>query len=156
MDNRRRTKRLDLAGEILLKEIGGESFETVEITITDASRDGVGFSTNKQLTIGANYEANLTIWTKEVLHVFIQIVRASKNGDTFHYGSMFVGMPEDMKARIDVYSTIQEYNEKKWRKLIGCDFKAQCRDGTALSFFVLKLFQFFQDGIVVHGSCNFI
>ena len=112
MDNRRRTKRLDLAGEILLKEIGGESFETVEITITDASRDGVGFSTNKQLTIGANYEANLTIWTKEVLHVFIQIVRASKNGDTFHYGSMFVGMPEDMKARIDVYSTIQEYNEK--------------------------------------------
>ncbi len=106
MDNRRRTKRLDLAGEILLKEIGGESFETVEITITDASRDGVG----------ANYEANLTIWTKEVLHVFIQIVRASKNGDTFHYGSMFVGMPEDMKARIDVYSTIQEYTEKNGDK----------------------------------------
>ena len=38
MDNRRRTKRLDLAGEILLKEIGGDNVETVEITITDASR----------------------------------------------------------------------------------------------------------------------
>ena len=112
MDNRRRTKRLDLAGEILLKEIGGESFETVEITITDASRDGVGFSTNKQLTIGANYEANLTIWTKEVIHAFLEIVRIEMHEDYFEYGAIFVGMPEMDSKRIEIYQQVERLTKE--------------------------------------------
>ncbi|MBO4456893.1 MAG: PilZ domain-containing protein [Butyrivibrio sp.] len=109
MEDRRKNRRLELSGEIIIKEIGGNKYETVEIKITDCSRDGVGFSTPTQLTIGANYEANLTIWTKEVLHVFIQIVRATKADDkNFHYGGLFIGMPEDMKMRIDVYETVKD------------------------------------------------
>ena len=112
MEDRRRSKRLDLSGEILIKELGGNSVETCEIKITDASSAGIGFSTDKQLTIGDNYEANLTIWTKEVLHVFIQIVRAKKDGDTYHYGGSFIGMPEDVKKRIDVYELVEDEKVK--------------------------------------------
>ena len=85
MEERRRSKRLDLSGEILIKELGTNTATSCDIKITDASSAGIGFTTDKQLTIGDNYEANLTIWTKEVLHVFIQIVRAKKVDDIYHY-----------------------------------------------------------------------
>lgn len=112
MEDRRKNKRLELTGEIILKELGTESIEACEIKITDASSTGMGFSTDKQLTIGNNYEAKLTIWTKEVLHVIVQIVRASKENDTFHYGGLFIGMPEEVKQRIDVYELVEDEKRK--------------------------------------------
>ena len=75
MLEKRKNKRLELSGELILTQMGasGES-EKATIEITDCSKDGLGFSTDAQLTIGNNYGANLTLWTKEVLHVFIQTV----------------------------------------------------------------------------------
>ncbi|WP_026651791.1 PilZ domain-containing protein [Butyrivibrio proteoclasticus] len=108
MEEKRRAKRLDLAGEILIKELGSSEQKAVDIKITDASTSGIGFSTEKQLTIGDNYESNLTLWNKEVIHVFIQIVRAVKEGDVYHYGGIFIGMPEDVKMRIQVYETVED------------------------------------------------
>ena len=111
MNEKRKHKRLELSGEILIKHLGGNGDATpAQIDITDASRDGIGFSSDKQLTIGDNYEANLTIWTKEVLHVFVQIVRAEKEPDRdfFHYGGIFIGMPDADKMRIEVYETVQD------------------------------------------------
>ena len=109
MEEKRRSKRLDLTGELLLTQLGatGEP-EKADIEITDCSRDGLGFSAGVQLTIGNNYEANLTIWTKEVLHVFVQIVRAAKIDDGFHYGGIFIGMPDSDKMRIEVYETVED------------------------------------------------
>ena len=112
MEERRRSKRLELSGEILLNELGSGEIETCDISITDCSSTGLGFTSDKQLVIGNNYEANLTIWTKEVLHVFIQIIRASKEENGFHYGSLFIGMPEDVKKRIDVYETVEDEKKK--------------------------------------------
>ncbi|AOZ96088.1 PilZ domain-containing protein [Butyrivibrio sp. INlla18] len=112
MEERRKGRRLDLTGEIIIKELGGDA-EAVDIKITDASTEGLGFISDKQLVIGDNYEANLTIWTKEVLHVFVQIVRAEKRDDGFHYGGMFVGMPEDVKVRIKVFETVEEEKAKQ-------------------------------------------
>ncbi|SHN54148.1 PilZ domain-containing protein [Butyrivibrio hungatei DSM 14810] len=112
MEERRKGRRLDLSGEIIIKELGGDA-ETVDIKITDASTAGLGFVSDKQLVIGDNYEANLTIWTKEVLHVIVQIVRAEKRDDGFHYGAMFVGMPEDVKVRIKVFETVEEEKAKQ-------------------------------------------
>ncbi len=112
MEERRKSRRLDLTGEILIKELGTNEVHNVDIHITDASSSGIGFSTNQQLTIGHNYEAKITIWTKEVLHVIIQIVRASKEDDVFHYGGLFIGMPEDVRKRIDVYETVEEEKAK--------------------------------------------
>ena len=112
MDDRRRSRRIDLSGEIIIKEIGSQKEETVDIKITDASSVGVGFITQKQLTIGDNYEANLAIWTKEILHVFIKIIRASVDEDGYHYGGLFIGMPEDVKQRIDVYEIVEDEKAK--------------------------------------------
>ena len=61
MEEKRRSKRLALNGEIVIKEMGSELAETTEIEITDASSTGLGFKTDKQLTIGNNYEAHITI-----------------------------------------------------------------------------------------------
>ena len=112
MEERRKGRRLDLTGEIIIKELGGDA-EAVDIKITDASTEGLGFISDKQLVIGDNYEANLSIWTKEVLHVIVQIVRAEKRDDGFHYGAMFVGMPEDVKVRIKVFETVEEEKAKQ-------------------------------------------
>lgn len=109
MEDRRKNKRLDLSGEIVIKELGGSSDgKAVKIEILDASTEGIGFTTNEQLMIGANYETNLTFWTKETFHVFVQIVRAWKEGDTYCYGGMFIGMPEDVKMHIGVYATVED------------------------------------------------
>lgn len=109
MEDRRKNKRLELSGDIVIKEItSGPKADTVEIEIIDASTEGIGFTTDKQLMIGANYEANLTLWTKETVHVFVQIVRAWKEGDTYCYGGMFIGMPEDVKMHIGVYGTVED------------------------------------------------
>ncbi len=112
MEERRRGKRLELSGELVLKELGAASGESVEITITDASTMGIGFSTHKQLTIGDNYEANLVLWNKEKIHVFIQVVRAVQEDDLYHYGGLFIGMPEDVKMRIQVYETVEDEKAK--------------------------------------------
>lgn len=111
-EERRRGKRLELTGEIALKELGSTGGETVEITITDASTVGMGFSTQKQLTVGDNYEASLVLWNKDKIEVFVQIVRAEKIGDLYHYGGVFIGMPEDVKMRIQVYETVEDEIEK--------------------------------------------
>jgi hypothetical protein len=109
MEDKRKHKRLALSGELILKQLGGAGeAETAQIEITDCSRDGLGFSTDAQLTIGDNYEANLTLWTKEVLHVFVQIVRAAKVENGFHYGGIFIGMPDSDKMRIEVYETVRD------------------------------------------------
>ena len=114
MEDKRKHKRLELTGEIMLKELGGTGEATpAQIEIHDCSTDGIGFTTDAQLVIGHNYEANLTLWTKEVLHVFIQIVRASKEGDVFHYGGIFIGMPDADKMRIEVYETVEDQLKEK-------------------------------------------
>ena len=108
MEEKRKHKRLELSGELIVQHMGTGEHETFQIEITDCSRDGIGFSTDTQLVIGDNYEANLTLWTKEVLHVFIQIVRAAKIDDGFRYGAIFIGMPDADKMRIEVYETVED------------------------------------------------
>ena len=114
MEDKRKHKRLELSGEILMKELGAAGDgETVEIEIHDCSRDGIGFTTDKAFTIGSNYEANLTLWNKDKIHVFIQIVRATKEDDLYHYGGIFIGMPDQDQMRIQVYETVQDELEKE-------------------------------------------
>ncbi len=109
MEERRKNKRLELTGELIINQLGGDGeVKRANIDIVNCSRDGIGFNTDNQLVIGDNYEADLTIWTKEVIHVFIQIVRAAKLENTFNYGGIFIGMPDADKMRIEVYETVEE------------------------------------------------
>lgn len=113
MEEKRKHKRLELSGELIVKHMGTGEHEAYQIEITDCSKDGIGFSTDAQLVIGDNYEANLTLWTKEVLHVFVQIVRAAKTDSGFHYGCIFIGMPDADKMRIEVYETVEDQLKEK-------------------------------------------
>jgi hypothetical protein len=109
MEEKRRHKRLELSGEILIKEIGGDmDAELAQIEITDCSRDGIGFITEKALTIGSIYQAKLTLWNKDRIDVFIQVVRASKEEEAFQYGGIFIGMPDADQMRIQVYETVSD------------------------------------------------
>ncbi len=111
MEEKRRTERSELQSRLMIKRLDNEEAgEEVNIQITDVSIGGVGFTCNKTLEIGAIYESFLEIWTKEVLHTFLEIVRIEKKGDTYFYGSLFVGLPEMDAQRIGIYQTVTKMN----------------------------------------------
>lgn len=110
MEERRKNKRLSLEGKIIIKRLdSSERGKEANIDIIDVSRTGVGFNCAEALTIGAVYECKLTLWTKEVLDAFLEIVRIEKREDTFVYGAIFIGMPDGDLDRISVYETVTEY-----------------------------------------------
>lgn len=114
MEERRKSSRRELVSKLIVKRLDGSvENEEVEIDIVDVSKTGVGFTCDRALEIGAVYEAYLRIWTQEVLHAFVEIVRIEKKRAHFSYGGIFVGMPEMDAARIEVYDTIETINEKK-------------------------------------------
>lgn len=112
MQEKRKNKRTELLSKLVIKRLDGSGVEEVGIEVNDVSKTGVGFSSDKPLTIGAVYESYLTIWTKEVLHAFIEIVRIEKTGNRFTYGAIFIGMPEMDAARIEVYQTVEDETSK--------------------------------------------
>lgn len=113
MEERRKCRRTKLQSAIVMKQINGEGEEEVGIDIVDVSKSGVGFNCDRVLAIGAVYEAYLTIWTREVLHAIIEIIRIEKKEDTIAYGAIFVGMPEIDAMRISVYQTVEELSDGK-------------------------------------------
>lgn len=107
MEERRRSQRMELKSKLVAKRLDSDESRELEIDITDVSKTGVGFGCSEALTIGAVYEAFLTIWTKEVIHAFIEIVRIVKKEEGgYQYGGIFVGMPEIDAHRIEVYETV--------------------------------------------------
>lgn len=107
MDERRKAKRIELDGILMLKRLDGGAAEEVAIDIIDVSSIGIGFECNKPLTIGAMYEISLTLWTKDVIDCCIEIIRITKEDSTFAYGAMFIGMSEMNKKRIEIYDTVE-------------------------------------------------
>lgn len=113
MEERRKNKRLELSSKLIMKRIDGDTISETAISVTDVSKTGVGFTCGEVLTIGAVYESYLTIWTSEVLHAFLEIVRIEKIENTFQYGAIFVGMPEMDANRIEIYDTVKQMEEKE-------------------------------------------
>lgn len=109
---RRRNRRMELESRLIIKRLdSGTEEEQVAIQVADVSKTGLGFSCTLPLEIGAVYEAYLTIWTKEVIHAFVEIIRIEKMEDTFKYGGIFIGMPEMDAARIEIYDTVNNQDE---------------------------------------------
>lgn len=108
MQERRKSKRSPLQSTLVIKRIDESVAEEVAIEICDVSKGGIGFTCNEILQIGTIYESYLTIWTKEVLHAFVQIVRIEMKDSGYTYGASFVGLPEMDASRIAVYQTINE------------------------------------------------
>ncbi|MBQ9513327.1 MAG: PilZ domain-containing protein [Lachnospiraceae bacterium] len=111
MEEISKRKRIELSGRLVMKRLnpGGEpETQSVFIDVQDLSAQGIGFNCDQSLTLGHIYEAYLTIWTKEVLHVFIQLVRGEQLEEGFNYGAIFIGMPEGDSMRIEVYETVSD------------------------------------------------
>lgn len=109
MEERRKNKRTELQSRLLINRLDdGVTNKEVEIDICDVSKTGVGFNCKEVLSIGAVYESYLTIWTQEVIHAFLQIVRIELKNDGYGYGAVFIGLPEMDASRIEVYQTVSE------------------------------------------------
>jgi len=108
MEERRRSKRTDLKSKLLVKRLDSGEQEEIGVDVKNVSKTGIGFYCDDILDMGAVYEAYLTIWTKEVIHAFIEIVRIEKVVDTYEYGGLFIGMPEIDLQRIDVYNVVND------------------------------------------------
>ena len=108
MDERRRDKRTDMPSKLVIKRLDGGEGRQVSIEITDVSKSGIGFECAEQLQVGEVYESFLTIWTKEVIHAILQVVRIGQKDGMYSYGAVFVGMPDMESARIGVYQTIED------------------------------------------------
>ena len=108
MNERRKTKRSELSSRLIIKQLDGSGEQEVAIEVEDISKTGIGFTSIEALTIGTVYEGYLTIWTKEVIHAVLEIVRIEKKGDTISYGASFVGMPELDAFRIETYQTVEQ------------------------------------------------
>lgn len=108
MEERRKSKRMELQSKLLVSRLDQKEAREVHIDVMDVSKSGVGFTCKEPLTIGAVYEGYLTIWTQEVIHAFMEIVRIAKQKDTFEYGAIFIGMPEMDASRIEVYRMVEE------------------------------------------------
>ncbi len=112
MEERRKSPRRELQSTILIKRLDKTEPDQVQIDILDVSTSGIGFKTGEKLEIGAIYESILTIWTKEQLHTFLEIVRIELNDDgSYTYGAYFVGMPELESVRIDIYNLFENANK---------------------------------------------
>ena len=93
---------------VVIKRLDGEKQSEVTIEIIDVSKDGLGFKCNEVLGIGEVYESYLTIWTKEVIHAFLRVVRIELKDEEYIYGATFIGMPEMDASRIEVYQTVND------------------------------------------------
>lgn len=108
MEERRKSKRTEMSSRLMIKRLDGGENKEVAINIVDLSKDGIGFECAEALAIGEVYESYLTIWTREVLHAFLRIVRIELKQGGYFYGAVFVGMPEMDSARIEVYQTVND------------------------------------------------
>lgn len=107
MEERRKGRRMELEAKLLIKNLNGSGAEEVTIEISNVSKSGVGFVCESPLNIGAVYEAFLTIWMKESIHAFLEIVRIEKIEDNkYSYGAIFIGMSEMDTKRIEVFDTM--------------------------------------------------
>lgn len=113
MEERRKSRRMELDAKLMVKRLNGEGNEEVIIEVIDLSTTGIGFNCKQPLMIGTVYEAYITIWTKEVIHAFIEIVRSVKEVNVFQYGGIFIGMPEMDTKRIETYETVLEQQERQ-------------------------------------------
>ena len=88
--------------------------EEVGIEVLDVSKTGVGFICDRPLEIGAVYETNLKIWTDEVIHAFLKVVRIEQTEEERYIcGTIFIGLTELDARRIEVYDLMTSIKEEE-------------------------------------------
>lgn len=111
MEERRRSRRLPLDVALELERIDHQGITTlkyVHIEVQDLSKAGLGFHAEQELSVDSFYNVNLEIWTKEIIHTIIKIVRCKQRDGFYEYGAQFVGMTEADALKIQIYQMLDE------------------------------------------------
>ena len=114
MIEKRNSRRMSLSAHLLIKNMNDASSkeEETEIEVLDVSKTGVGFMCDTPLSIGAVYETKLTLWTDEIIHAFLKVVRIEQTQDERYIcGTIFIGLPEINAKRIEVYDLFNRIDE---------------------------------------------
>lgn len=105
-EERRKHRRMGLSASLLIRNLSGTE-ENVQIEVINVSKTGIGFICESELSTDTIYEAYLTIWMKESIHAFIQVVRTEKLDDgIYRCGAVFIGMSEMDSIRIEVFDAM--------------------------------------------------
>lgn len=115
MEEKRKDRRMGLSAKLLIKNMNDDSVKAdeVEIEVLNVSKTGVGFICNTPLSIGAVYETHLKIWTDEVIHSFLKVVRIEQTEDERYIcGTIFMGLPEMNAKRIEIYEMLDRIENK--------------------------------------------
>lgn len=115
MEEKRMDRRMSLSAKLLIKNMNDDSVKAdeVEIEVLNVSKTGVGFICNTPLSIGAVYEAHLKLWTDEMIHAFLKVVRIEQTEDErYMCGTIFMGLPEMNAKRIEIYEMLDRINDK--------------------------------------------
>lgn len=116
MEERRRSKRLELDVSLELERLDRDGITTlkyVHVDINDLSRSGIGFNAEQELEIGSFYNTKLEIWTKEVIDTIVKVVRKNKTDKGYNYGGTFVGMTDPDSLKIEIYQMFEEVRRKE-------------------------------------------
>lgn len=109
----RRARRIDLESTLMVKRIDNGMDEDITISIQDISKSGIGFVCKEELELDAVYESYITIWTKEVIHTLLKIVRKVEKEEGCLYGAIFMGLSDVDTFRIEVYDMIDREKQKE-------------------------------------------
>lgn len=115
MEEKRDGRRMSLSAKLLIKNMGNDAAkeEEVAIDVLDVSKSGVGFICDTPLDIGAIYETFLKIWTDEVIHAFLKVVRIEQTKEEKYIcGTIFIGLPEMESTRIEVCDLVDRLKEE--------------------------------------------
>ncbi len=103
MEEKRKSKRMVLEAHLVMNRIDSGRHDLIPVEIIDISKTGVGFKCDQTLEMNSIYEAEITIWTKEVIHTFVNVIRMENRGGETVYGGIFVGLTEHDSCKIDIY-----------------------------------------------------
>ena len=106
--DRRRNRRLDLDASLIMKRLDSNMQDKVRVDVVDLSKSGIGFKCKENLEMNSVYQAELTIWTKEIIHTFVNITRIDDGKPEIVYGATFVGMPENDSCKIGIYEMFDD------------------------------------------------
>ena len=110
MEEKRRSKRLDLEVTVQLERLAQGDITTVKlmkVDVSDLSSTGMGFISTVPLEIGTVYDTKIQIWTKEVIPAIIRIVRCERvEAGKYNCGATFVGLTESDQLKINIYQML--------------------------------------------------
>lgn len=112
MEEKRRNKRLELNAHLIMNRIDSGRNDLIPVKINNISVTGLGFTCKDTLEFNSTYEVEIVLWTKDVLHTFINIIRMDRMDGENYYGATFVGLTESEACKINIYDLFRE-NEGK-------------------------------------------